>query len=113
MNRRAEGLRAWVWQRISALYLAFFVLFLVSALLAGYGSSFANWHAWVANPYINILIAIFFIMLFVHAWIGVRDIILDYIKPLWLRAGMLLAVGLGLSFSMIWSMRTLVLVVLK
>lgn len=113
MSRRAQGLRAWIWQRISALYMAVVVVVFLVAILSGAAESYRHWHAWVANPFINIVLAMFFLMLFIHAWVGIRDVIMDYVKPMWVRAGTLLVAGLGLGFCLIWSLKSLLLVVIK
>ena len=43
-----------------------------------------------------------------HAWIGVHDVILDYVKPFWLRLLVLVVMG-GLWIAMgIWTIRILV-----
>jgi succinate dehydrogenase / fumarate reductase membrane anchor subunit len=38
-----------------------------------------------ANGVIKFLTFLFFVSLFYHAWIGVRDIWMDYVKPTGLR----------------------------
>jgi succinate dehydrogenase / fumarate reductase membrane anchor subunit len=45
--------------------------------------------------------------LLLHAWVGVRDVILDYVKPLPLRAGLLVLVALVLAAEGLWAARLL------
>ena len=112
MNRRAQGLRSWIWQRISAIYIALVILLFFVSLLRGTWSSYHQWHEWVANPVISIILVMFFLMVFIHAWVGVRDVILDHVKPLCFRAAVLLLASLGLGFCLIWSLRSLLMTVL-
>ena len=51
--------------------------------------------------------AVFFAALLAHAWVGVRDVILDYVHPLAFRACLLASLGLGLAATGVWAMRVL------
>jgi succinate dehydrogenase / fumarate reductase membrane anchor subunit len=48
-------------------------------------STFEAWQGVFANGVIKFLTFLFFVSLFYHAWIGVRDIWMDYVKPTGLR----------------------------
>lgn len=102
MSRRIDGLRAWIWQRISAVYLLGFILYLLSYILFSKPLSFQIWHDWVADPVVTIAIVLFFMLMLIHAWIGMRDVIMDYIHPLFLRALALSLTGLALISFGIW-----------
>lgn len=95
MNRRVHGLRAWVWQRVSALYLALFVLYFISSLVWSAPLSWQEWHDWIRTPFTGTLVIIFFVMLLLHAWVGIRDVVMDYIHPLPLRILVLMLLGAG------------------
>jgi succinate dehydrogenase / fumarate reductase membrane anchor subunit len=91
-----SGLRAWVVQRLSALYLLGFLVFLLATVATNDAPwSHASWSAWVTSPGVSTGILLFFAALLLHVWVGVRDVILDYVHPLALRIGALgcLAVG--------------------
>jgi succinate dehydrogenase, hydrophobic membrane anchor protein len=45
---------------------------------------------------------LFALALLLHAWIGVRDVILDYVKPPALRLALLAAVALFLLANGLW-----------
>jgi len=40
----------------------------------------ATWQQLFASPSINISTAFFFFSVLYHAWVGIRDILIDYIK---------------------------------
>lgn len=107
MSRRIDGLRAWIWQRISAIYLLGFILYLFFYMLVSMPFSYQSWHDWVADPVASIAIALFFMMLLVHAWVGIRDVIMDYIHPLFMRALISGVIGLALISCGIWLARIL------
>jgi len=50
---------------------------------------------------------VFFAALLAHAWVGVRDVILDYAHPLSFRVMLLASLGLGLAATGVWVMRVL------
>jgi succinate dehydrogenase / fumarate reductase membrane anchor subunit len=108
VSRRIDGLRAWVWQRVSAIYLLGFILYLFFYMLVSKPLSFQTWHDWVAGPVVSIAIVIFFMMLLIHAWVGMRDVVMDYIHPLFARALALSVVGLALVSCGIWVARILI-----
>jgi len=112
MSRRAQGLMPWVWQRISALYLAFFLLYFLISLLSLDRFNYSEWTAWVSHPIHSITLFIAFLMLIVHAWIGMKDVIMDYIHTLFLRALVLMLVGLSLLVCLVWLARILIGIIL-
>ena len=66
-----QGLRPWIIQRISAAYIALYVIYFVISLFMV--NPFANaevWSKWVAYPGNNIATGLMVIALLWHAWIG-------------------------------------------
>lgn len=59
-------------------------------------SSYLAWHAWIVSPVISIAAFVFCAALLAHMWVGLRDVILDYVKPLAVRVGALALLALGL-----------------
>jgi succinate dehydrogenase / fumarate reductase membrane anchor subunit len=91
-----SGSRAWIVQRVSALYL---LAFLVFALVAAAGSekpwTYAAWREWIAAPGMRVAALLFFLALLLHAWVGLRDVILDYVHPAAVRSVLLALVAAG------------------
>lgn len=108
MSRRAQGLRPWIWQRISALYLALFLLYFLISMVTLDRFDYPSWSVWVGHPVHGISLFIAFLMLIVHAWVGMKDVIMDYVHTLFLRAIVLMAVGLSLLACLIWLSRILI-----
>ncbi len=114
-----EGLRPWVIQRVSAVYIILFTLYVVYCLATadtGNGtvaSDFIAWQGWMFSPFNTTAVGIFVIALLFHAWIGMRDVVLDYVHNIMLKIfifgvliGILLASGL-------WVFRVLLLSVVN
>jgi succinate dehydrogenase membrane anchor subunit len=79
------GFRDWLAQRVTAVVMAVYTVVFLVAFAASRPSDYAAWHAFFAQGWLRLATLLFFVSLFYHAWIGVRDIFMDYIKPVWLR----------------------------
>lgn len=101
MSRAASGLQAWWLQRVSALYLALFSLILIGHFIFNPPLSYADWKAWVAEPLTNTGLLLFLVALVIHAWVGVRDVLVDYVKPPVVRIALLTLIAGGLLFCSI------------
>jgi succinate dehydrogenase / fumarate reductase, membrane anchor subunit len=97
------GLGDWLLQRITAVVMAGYTLFVIGCLVAGRPASYADLKAMAANGLFRIATMLFFVALLYHAWVGMRDIFMDYVKPTGLRLALLALVGLVLVAYLIWS----------
>lgn len=79
------GLRDWMIQRITAVIMAVYTLIVVVALACGVAGSPESWHEFFRTGAMRYATFVFSLSLCYHAWIGVRDIWMDYIKPVWVR----------------------------
>ena len=105
-----EGLRPWVLQRLSAVYLVVYVIYALIYWLFFQTATFANWHGWISQDHNQVLLGLFYLAVLMHAWIGMRDILLDYIKPFLLRLLLLFAVAVFLIGSGFWLIKILIVV---
>jgi len=108
-SRRAAGLRAWTLQRISAIYLGLFLIYLLSHFIISPPTSFDEWRLWVADPRISMALLLFFFSLLIHTWVGVRNVLIDYIHPFGLRMTLLTLLGLGLIAIGVWGLQVVML----
>ncbi len=109
MSRTATGLRAWVVQRASAVYLGLFLGYLLVHWIVAPPADYAAWQAWVGHPVMGTALLGFVVALLLHAWVGMRDILIDYVQPTALRIALLAAVGLGLLACALWAAVVLLL----
>ena len=110
MSRKASGFRAWLIQRVSAIYLAVYFIYLVIHFSISPPSEYTQWRLWLADPMVSISMAIFFVALLMHAWIGVRDVVIDYLHSLLLRLTVLTGIAILLVGCGFLVLRTWVLV---
>lgn len=94
--RLLSGQRAWVIQRLSAIYILVAAGVFAVFVASGEPMTFATWREWIAHPFSMVSVLLFFTALFLHSWVGLRDIVLDYVHPVGLRAIVLVVIGLGL-----------------
>ena len=107
MSRGLSGFRAWLWQRATAVYVGLFTLYLVWHFLAAPPADVDALRAWLGGPAAWTGVAILGLALLLHAWIGVRDVLLDYVKPPRLRVALLGLVLLYLLANGLWLARVL------
>jgi succinate dehydrogenase / fumarate reductase membrane anchor subunit len=80
------GIRDWLAQRITAALMAAFTLVVLLQVIFTQGPlGYEGWAGIFASQWMKFLTFIVIIALLYHAWIGMRDIWMDYIKPLGLR----------------------------
>ena len=97
------GLKDWLAQRITAVVLAVYTVVLGLAVLAGPPLAQASWKALFSGPFIRVLTVLAFVALAWHAWIGVRDIYMDYIKPTAIRLTLQVVTIVVLFGYVIWA----------
>ena len=109
MSGVLTGLRAWLLQRASAVYLLLFVLFMPIVVVCKKLDSIDAWQAFVYSPVVTITWILFFASLFLHAWVGIRDVLIDYVHPFAIRALLLSLLAFYLIAMMFWVLKILLI----
>jgi succinate dehydrogenase / fumarate reductase, membrane anchor subunit len=110
MSRQASGLRAWVFQRVTAIFLLLYFPFLILSMALSPPAHHAAWVAWLSQPLVGMGFLIFVGALLLHCWVGVRDAIIDYVHPTAIRVTALTLLALGLMGCGLWALKVIVLV---
>lgn len=79
------GLRDWLSQRITAALMALFTVVLLVQLIFGGPLGYDRWAAIFSAQWMKFLTFVVIASLLWHAWVGVRDIWMDYVKPVGVR----------------------------
>jgi succinate dehydrogenase / fumarate reductase membrane anchor subunit len=79
------GMRDWLSQRVTAVLMALFTIVLLAQVLFGGKLGYDRWAAIFSAQWMKALTLVVFVALGWHAWVGVRDIWMDYVKPVAVR----------------------------
>jgi succinate dehydrogenase / fumarate reductase membrane anchor subunit len=96
-------------QRITAVYLGCYLVYLMVHFSLQPAHSYEQWHAWVSQPLVAIVSAGFILAMLAHGWVGMRDVVFDYVHTVSLRLIVLTLIGLLLAGSGFWALRVLIL----
>jgi len=102
-----KGVGAYLLQRLTAIILAAFSLFILLRGLLGAAGGYDAWAGMFVPVWMKIVTLVALLALFYHAWIGVRDIWMDYVKPTWVRLSLQTLTVLWLVFCAVWSVQIL------
>lgn len=101
------GVRDWLIQRISALIILVFVLLVVGAVLLGGRLNYDAWAGVFAPVPMKLITVLAVLAICYHAWIGVRDIWMDYVKPVGVRLALHVGTVLWLIYCLVWAVQIL------
>ena len=102
------GLSDWLMQRITAVVITLYLLLLLGLLLFVPGMDLDRWRGLFGSVAFRIATFMALASVFLHSWVGMRDIIMDYVRPTGVRLvlevvviAMLLAYA-GWSIQILW-----------
>jgi succinate dehydrogenase / fumarate reductase membrane anchor subunit len=75
------GLRDWLSQRVTAALMALFTIVLLVQLLMPGPLGYERWSGIFAAQWMKVLTFFVIVALAYHVWVGMRDIWMDYVKP--------------------------------
>ena len=79
------GLRDWLSQRVTAALMALFTLAVIVQVLLPGEMGYDKWAGIFAAQWMKVLTFVVIVSLLVHVWVGMRDIWMDYVKPVGVR----------------------------
>lgn len=74
------GLFDWMAQRATAIVMAIYTIILLVLLFTGDRFNYEGWAGLFAQQWFKIVTFVVFISLFYHAWVGMRNIWMDYVS---------------------------------
>ena len=101
------GMRDWLSQRITAVLMALFTIVLLAQVLFGGPLGYDRWAGIFSAQWMKVLTFVVFVALGWHAWVGVRDIWMDYVKSAALRLSLQVATIVWLVGCMGWAVQVL------
>jgi len=101
-NLGRSGLSDWLLQRVSAVILALYALFIVGFLLLNPGLDYAAWNGLFSQTWMRIFSLLAFIAVAAHAWIGLWTVTTDYLKSTGIRVAVQLIIVLAIFVFLVW-----------
>ena len=101
------GLRDLLAQRVTAVVMALYTVILLVSFLSGSNFSYEGWAGLFAQQWFKLATFVTFLSLFYHAWVGMRDIWMDYVKPVSVRLSLQVATLLWLVGCAGWAAQIL------
>jgi succinate dehydrogenase / fumarate reductase membrane anchor subunit len=90
------GLRDWLAQRVTAVLMALFTLIVLAQVIFSKGPiGYDKWAGIFSAQWMKTLTFTVIVAMLYHVWVGVRDIWMDYIKPVSIRLSLQV-------FSIVW-----------
>jgi succinate dehydrogenase / fumarate reductase membrane anchor subunit len=89
------GLRDWLAQRITAVLMALFTVVLLAQVVFGGPLGYDTWAGIFSQQWMKTLTFVVIIAMLYHVWVGMRDLFMDYIKPVGIRLTLQV-------FSIVW-----------
>lgn len=102
-----RGLRDWLIQRVSAIILMAYTLFMLVYFATGKSLDYATWQTLFANPFFRMFSILATLSIIMHSWVGLWTVFTDYIKIIYLRFVLQVALLLLLFFYFVWAMEIL------
>ncbi|RYZ89148.1 MAG: succinate dehydrogenase, hydrophobic membrane anchor protein [Proteobacteria bacterium] len=109
LKKALSGLRAWTIQRLTAVYMLVFCIFVLFHFAVDQPRSYHEWQSWITAPFTLFPTALFFLALLAHTGIGLRDIAIDYISSLVSRLVFLTLLSFSLIGLALWVLKILLL----
>jgi len=101
------GWRDWLIQRVTAVVMLVYTLFFLTVLIAIPQIDYDHWRALWRVAIMRYATMLFVLSMLLHAWIGVRNIFMDYVKDTGVRLVLYVLSILALVAYAIWAWQIL------
>ena len=96
------GLADWLAQRITGALIALYTIAIVSVLIDKPLRSYEAWKAVFDQGWLRVATLLLAIAVAWHAWVGIRDVLMDYVKPTGARLLSEVLAGIGIAAYAGW-----------
>jgi succinate dehydrogenase / fumarate reductase membrane anchor subunit len=102
------GMRDWLSQRVTAGVMALFTLIVLAQVLFSRGPiGYDKWAGIFAAQWMKVLTFSVVAALLWHVWVGMRDVLMDYVKPVGVRLALQIFVIVWLVGCAGWAVQVL------
>jgi len=97
-----NGMRDWLVQRVTAVLLAVYTLFLVGYLMLHSPLQYADWQALFKCGWMRAFTFLTLLSVVYHTWVGMWTVFTDYVKCAYLRLTIQVLTILALFGCLVW-----------
>lgn len=97
-----NGVRDWLVQRVTAVILALYAIFLLGFFIVCGPVTFDAWHLLFSNVAMKVFTFLALLSVLGHAWVGIWTVLTDYIKCSCLRITLEIIVIIALIVYVLW-----------
>jgi succinate dehydrogenase / fumarate reductase, membrane anchor subunit len=101
------GMRDWLSQRVTATLMALFTLAVIVQVLLPGEMGYDKWAGMFSQQWMKVLTFVVIVSLLIHVWVGMRDIWMDYVKPVAVRLVLQVATIVWLVGCAGWAVQVL------
>lgn len=101
------GLRDWLSQRVTATLMALFTLAVIVQVLLPGSMGYDKWAGIFSKQWMKVLTFVVIVSLLIHVWVGVRDVLMDYVKAVGARLALQVATIVWLVACAGWAVQVL------
>ena len=101
------GLRDWMAQRVTAVLMALFTVALIVQLLLPGEMGYGKWLNIFSSQWMKLLTFVTIVALIYHVWVGMRDVLMDYVKPVGVKLALQVGVIVWLVGCGGWAIQVL------
>lgn len=107
MSLTGNGLRDWLIQRISAVFIALYVSFILGFVLMHPQMDYLTWRELFTPLWVKIFSLLTLVFFVLHTYIGLWIVSTDYIRPQTVRLGFQIFIRLILVAFLVWGIQIL------
>ncbi|MFC5513744.1 succinate dehydrogenase, hydrophobic membrane anchor protein [Massilia jejuensis] len=101
------GVKDWLAQRVTAIVMVVYTLILLGTFLTAQNFTYEGWAGLFSRQWFKLFSLVTFFGLYYHVWVGMRDIWMDYVKPVGIRLTLQIATVLALLACAAWTVQIL------
>lgn len=104
------GINSWLQQRITAVIMLVAIVAVVAFVVLAHsvvGPAFGSWQHLFSFTFVKIFTQLVVIAVLIHAWVGIRDLWMDYIQCAGVRLLLYTLTALWLVGSLIYSIQVM------
>ncbi|WP_097461913.1 succinate dehydrogenase, hydrophobic membrane anchor protein [Mangrovitalea sediminis] len=106
-NFGRSGVYDWMVQRVTAIVLALYTIFMLGFILLSSDLNYATWSALFSNTWMRIFSLMALISIGAHAWVGLWTITTDYLKVTSARFIVQALCGVVMFIYFVWGVQIL------